>query len=212
MKKNIVFDFDHTLTTFDTIYPFLKFCNKDNFVIKNIKKTQWIFYIFLYRCKFITNDGLKSKGINLFIKGYSKNYIDNISQDFFKLIKYYDTVLTQLQFHLDRQDNIYISSASFYEYLSLLKSKYNSLKIVSSEIEYENGKVKGLKFNNYEENKLLYFQEKNIEIDLLYTDSYSDRFLAKIAKESVIVFKDGSLTKVNSYDKFCDYFNKKVNV
>jgi phosphoserine phosphatase len=209
MKKNVVFDFDHTLTTFDTIYPFLKFCNKDNFIVKKIKSLLWFVLIILYRFRIISNYNLKQMGIKLFLQGYSRDYIEAMSIKFNEQISYYDSVLEIFNSHIETKDNVFISSASYHEYLTVFSRKYENIKLSCSLIGYEDDKVTGLKFNNYEENKLLYFQDNNFEIDIFYTDSYSDRFLAKKAKKIVIVTKKGDFVVCNTYKEFYNYFKVK---
>lgn len=208
MAKNIVFDFDHTLTTFDTIYPFFKFCNKDNFILYNIKKGQWLFFLLLHRLKIFSNYDLKDRGVKLFLKGYSPEYIQEMSQKFYQKITYHNDVIEEFVLYLESGNNVYISSASFCDYLTIFAEKYQNVGLLCSTLNYINNKVKGIDINNYGENKLVYFQDKNIEIDVLYTDSYSDRFLAKISKKIKIISKNGNIIEFNNYEEFSNYFNK----
>ena len=213
MSKKIVFDFDQTLTTFDTIYPFLLFCNKDNIFLKFLKKFAWYLCSILYRLKIVDNFTLKNCGVKIFFKNYDKKYIEKKEEEFIKKIKYFDEVFNKLKEHLHKGNKVYISSASFEEYLNSFSNLYSlPLTILASQLEFKDNKVKGIKFNNYGEKKADYFKKNNIEIDLLYTDSYSDKSLAYLAKKIIIIDKKGHIIEIDSYEKFVNYFRGSTSL
>jgi len=207
MSKNVVFDFDNTLTTFDTIYPFLLFCCDDILFIQIIKKILWIVIKIIYKARLISNDNLKEIGIFMYLKKKEKVVIEKKAKRFFRTISYHPKVLNKLKYHLEVGDNVYISSASFAEYLNEFMKKYKVIKLNCSLLEYEFEKVQGLHYNNYGNKKLLFFNENNISIDVLYTDSLDDRFLAEEATIINIVDRNGSLLENLSYESFLDSFN-----
>ena len=209
MKKTIVFDFDDTITTFDTIYPFFKFCDKSGFFIKNLKKLLWYILVLMHRVKILSNYKLKEIGVMLFLDGYTLVQIEELSSKFLHKITYHDNVLEEFHRHIEAGNNVVISSASFYEYLSKFSAQYENVKLLSSKLKYVDGKIRGLKFNNYGKNKQIYFSDNNIKIDKLYTDSFSDRYLAQIAKEIVVVTKNSQMIHLNSYEQFLNFFIKK---
>ena len=207
MGQTIVFDFDETLSTFDTIYPFLLFCNKDSYLLLSIKKILWLITKVFLRLKVISNNKLKKIGIFLFIYKYPINDIIKSSESFFKKITYHQDVINELNKYLN-DNTVYISSASFGEYLGFFVENYKSVSLLCSTIKYANNKVSGLEFNNFAENKTFFFQQNNIAIDVLYTDSYSDEALAKISKKIILVQPNGALLEINSYFEFVNYFKK----
>jgi len=207
MRQTIVFDFDDTISTFDTIYPFLLFCNKDIYLRLVIKKTLWLISKVLLRLKIFSNDRLKQIGIFLFIYKYPKDYIFESAASFFTKITYHQKVIDELKKAL-KDNSVYISSASFDDYLAFFGQKYDTVTLLCSTIKYIDNKVSGLEFNNFAENKTLFFQQNNIEIDVFYTDSYSDKALAKISKKIILVQPNGSLLEINSYLEFINFFKK----
>lgn len=211
MKKNIVFDFDDTLTTFDTIYPFFKFCNTNNFFIFNGKKLLWYFSLLIYRSKIISNKKLKEIGVRLFLNNLTPIEVQSLASKFYQKITYHKDVLKQYTSHINSTDNIIISSASFYEYLTIFSTQHENVKLSCSQLDYTNGLLKGIKFNNYGKNKLNYFIHANIKIDTLYTDSFSDKYLAQISNNIIVVTKQGKMIHFDSYEDFSNFFKKRGN-
>lgn len=209
MEKVIVFDFDDTLTTFDTIFPFFNFSCENNLLVKNTKILALYFLMFLYKAGIISNKTLKNFGIKLFIKGLDKSRLIEISEKFIKQLSYHNSVLAKLEEHLQKGEKIIISSASFEEYLNISLPDNESVVKLSSKIKYINNKAISLEFNNYGAEKVNYFKNNGLKIDTFYTDSYSDRFLAEIAEKTVIVKKDGTMETFNRYSDFCNFFGKK---
>lgn len=209
MQKVIVFDFDDTLTTFDTIFPFFYFCCENNLFVKSTKKSGWYFLMFLYKAGIISNQTLKNLGIRLFIKGLSKSRIAELSEKFVKRLSYHNSVLAKLEEHLQKGEKVIISSASFEEYLNISLPDNKSLVKLSSKIKYIKDKARSLEFNNYGAEKVNYFKQNGLKIDTFYTDSYSDRFVAQTAEKIVVVKKDGSMETFNKYKEFCRFFGKQ---
>ena len=202
--KTIVFDFDNTLTTYDTIFPFLCFANNDGKLKKLLKKGVLLLYRIAYRLKLLSNFQLKNKAIRLFILDYSQEQIQQASQKFLDILGFHENVYACFCTCLDAEDTkVYISTASFLDYVELLKKTFPKLIIQASKLSYQGNKVKGLKSNNYGDAKI-----KNWEggkIDALFTDSLSDLPLAKISKEINIVTKNGRLKTCGSLNQFIQY-------
>ncbi len=201
-EKIIVYDFDKTLTYKDTLFGFF-YASIKNPLLDFPKLTIYIGSMVLAKFKVISNSLLKEIGVELFLKGKSSHDITLLSQKYARLIPFnnlYETL------HVDSQNDYFIISASFEEYLYPLFSK--DVHIIGSVLSYDGDKVSGLKFNCYKEKKVLALKQRGIEeIDLLYTDSYSDLALAKISKKIVIVDGD-KLIEVGNIDEFKRYFKR----
>ena len=78
-----VFDFDKTLTTFDTIYGFYNELNKKNLLIpRTIKRLILLIASILYKIRIINNDFLKSIGVWLFLKGVDLAVLEDIANQY----------------------------------------------------------------------------------------------------------------------------------
>lgn len=199
--KTIVFDFDDTITTFDTIFPFLFYANKDGYFFKSIKQGLCLFFRTCYRFKLINNFQLKDRAIKLLIGNYSQEEIKKAAADFFQEISFHETVARELnRWQKDPTAQVYISTASFLDYVELLKETYPQLIIQASELNYQDGKVTGLKSNNYGAEKMCPWKGKRI--DVFYSDSLTDLPLAQIANKICLITKNGVIRECDSLDHF----------
>ena len=201
-KKIIVYDFDKTLTKKDTLFGFFIF---------NAKKSIGFYFKILYyflsmilaKTNFISNRSLKNIGIKLFLSNLGKeqlrhkfiNYKSQISFNFlFDELKY------------NEKCDYYIISASFEEYVRPIFP--NFVNVFGSTISYKNNIAYSLLFNCYKKNKVQLLQQKGLtKIDVLFTDSFSDYALAKMAKKIFIVSKNQVIC-CDSISDFNKYFNK----
>ena len=192
----VVYDFDKTLTYKDTLLDFFLEFSKNPFKI--------LFYFLLMvfaKLKLISNDSLKKWGVKLFLKGVSKEKLEQKAEDYAKKIKT-NTVYKEIDF----KNRVLIVSASFEEYLKPLFPA--NVQIVASKLEYENNKVKGLLFNCYSKNKKTALKQLNIlKINTLFTDSYSDVSLAEISEKTVVV-KGDKIFVCNNLAEYKGCFNK----
>lgn len=187
----IVFDFDKTLTYRDTLFGFYKAVNQNNLIF-SIKRILLLIVAILYKIKLIDNNTLKKFGVFLFLKGIDKNIIKQKSKEYSSKIKL--NKIYNRDFQLYNLDDIILVSASFEDYL---KPIFPNVKILSSKLEYTtNGKVKGLKINLYSSAKNKELLKNGIDhIDILYTDSYSDKPLMEIS-DKVFIIKEGKKSLV----------------
>jgi len=192
-KKIIVFDFDKTLTYKDTLIGYYIFVSNKNFLFI-FKMLIYLFYMVLAKLKFVSNDKLKMKGVNLFLKGQN---IIKIKQ---KSIEYSEKIiLNKLYFNYDfnnLNERILIVSASFQDYIYPLFPK--NVEIIGSKLNIKDNKVIHLDLNCYSERKVETLKNKGIvEIDVLYTDSISDLPLANISSSSNVVLGDNYKKCIN---------------
>ena len=111
---------------------------------------------------------------------------------------------SNLDFNADAK--YFVLSASFQDYIRPIFP--NFVNVFGSTIKYKNDSAKGILFNCYKEQKAQLLKKQNIqEIDLLYTDSFSDFELAKMAK-NIIIVNDNRLINCKTHQEFATYFKK----
>jgi len=195
----VVYDFDKTLTYKDTLFGFFKSFSKNP-----LKIILYFIAMVLAKFKVISNSALKKFGVFLFIRGKDKDEVQRVSKEYAKSIKtnkIYDEVET-----ISQKNRVLIVSASFEDYLKELFSK--RVQIVASKLEYKDNKVSSVLFNCYSKSKLEVLKQMGVlKIDRFFTDSYSDKALAEISQEIVIVNKDDTMV-CKDIDEFKGYFNR----
>ncbi|CAA6820409.1 MAG: Phosphoserine phosphatase (EC [uncultured Sulfurovum sp.] len=200
MSKVIVYDFDKTLTYKDTLRGYFVYSGKKDlfFLVKNII---YFFSMVLVKLKMMTNVQLKEIGIKLFLSKLEENIFKEKALNYHNKITF-NKLFESLTYR--KENNYFIVSASFEEYLKPIFPEV--VNIVASKMTYVKSKPVGIKFNCYKENKVKALREVGVEtIDILYTDSYSDLEMAKIAKKIIIVNQD-TLIKCSSFNEFKQYF------
>lgn len=199
--KNIVFDFDDTLTQYDTFFPFLVYANQSMGLLKVLKMGLYLCLSLIYRLGWISNNTLKTCAIRLFIYNYTSKEINDAADQFWPLIKFHQKVINCLLEHLkNSKEQVYVTTASLKEYASKMQVVYPGLVVYGSELKYRENKVVGLEFNNYKQQKLCFFKDK--DIDVLYTDSLSDLPLARISKQIVAVNQKGEMEFLSGLEEF----------
>jgi phosphoserine phosphatase len=181
----VVFDFDKTLTDTDTLWGFYREVDGNSPVFA-LKRSLLLLSAFLYKARVINNTQLKRVGVRLFLKGKSRDYLSERAVGYARKIQLNDIYTNH--FLATPKEKRWIVSASFELYLQTL---FPEEKVVGSSLRFNNEKVSGLEENMYGEKKRYALEERGIDkIECLFTDSYSDRPLMNIAKETNII-KDG---------------------
>ena len=177
----VVYDFDKTLTTKDTVLGFFIACSKKDYTFfYNIL----VFFSLMvaHKIKLISNNHLKKIGVELFLKGKKKADLLDYGKTYSKKIPLNSVYH---RFFKKEISNPYIVSGSFLEYLLPIFPNGN---LICSEIEYAGDRVKTLKNNCYGLTKRILLEKRGItHIDQLYTDSLSDLPLAQIAGNIYLV-------------------------
>jgi phosphoserine phosphatase len=196
-KKIIVFDFDKTLTYKDTLIGYYIFVSNKGLIFI-FKMFIYLFYMILAKIKYISNEKLKIKGVNLFLKGKDMTELKKKSIDYSKKI-----LLNKLYFNYNfnnLNEKILIVTASFHDYIYPLFPK--NVKVIGSELKINKKQIIQLDSNCYSEKKVELLKDIGIEeIDILYTDSISDLPLAKISS-SIIIVSGNNYIKCSSYYEF----------
>lgn len=178
----IVFDFDKTLTNKDTLFGFYRQVDGDSSFF-SIKRVLLLFTGVASKLKLLNNDQLKAVGVRLFLKGKSKATIQKAAETYARKIQL-NGIYTEDYLVVPRDSRLIIS-ASFEEYLNILLADE---KILASQLQYKSGLVSGVKVNLYGAEKKVALHNIGLdEIDMLYTDSYSDEPLMVIAKKVYLI-------------------------
>ena len=190
----IIFDFDKTLTDYDTLLGFYRSASNSKGIFA-FKKLIFSLFSLCYKLKIINNDVLKSIGIIFFLYGKQKKEILKIAKEYSKNIKlnklYYNNFMDSIN-----SNKVLVVSASFEEYLIHL---FPQDILIASQIKYSsNGRVVGLERNIYGEKKKIALAKNNIKnIDILYTDNLSDKPLMEISK-TIYLIKNGEIFLVKN--------------
>lgn len=190
MAQVIVFDFDKTLTTHDTILPFFVFCA--------LKHPFRSLFIPLYvACKVLSKIGViavrkeKELGLRLLcprrygdFKAYAEEYAEKLKSK--ALNRVYFSDLAQYK---DAGSRLVIASASFQEYLQHI---FPQQEVIGSACRVSpNGLIAGLAKHPFKERKAEALRTAGIEvIDVFYTDSEADMPVAEMSR-TVKWVKDG---------------------
>ena len=175
--KDIVayFDFDGTITTKDTLIPFVLYATGwVNFVYK-LPLSFWIFC--LYLCKFIDNENAKQRFLTLMLRGKTSARLEKLAKNFAltKLDKYIKPeIYAKLEYHNEHGHNIILISANLGIYLRYWAKKHHLTGIIATEIEFINDRTTGrlATRNCYGEQKTVrltaYLNENNLEYAYSY--------------------------------------------
>lgn len=142
MKKVYFFDFDGTLTTHDTMFMFLRFCDKEKFAIKFILH---IPLFVLLKLKLVKAEKVKRQFIASVLKDKSEKYLLEKSEAFFQ--ENYPSLVreTSLEFiqNIDySKTECYIVTASLDVWVKPFAQKFK-MKLIATEAKFENGVFSG---------------------------------------------------------------------
>lgn len=187
MEKTVVFDFDKTLTNYDTILPFFIFCCKGRPLLL-LFLPLFIFIKILTKFNIISVQKEKEIGLLLFCPKRIADF-KNLCVDYSKTIKlnsiyynyYQDTVTNQ-------STKVIIASASFQYYLEPLFS--GSLVIGTTLKINKKNKIIGICCHPFNMEKLRELKKYGItKIETFYTDSINDLPVVKHAEKTVWIKK-----------------------
>jgi phosphatidylglycerophosphatase C len=211
-KYNIVayFDFDGTLTKYDTLLPFViyvvgyrKFIMKLHLLVP---------ILILYWCKIINNEIAKQSMLRTLLKNYSKQFIENKAQEFAKnkLCKWLNPfVLSRMNYHKEHNHKIIIVSANLATYLRYWASAHKLDGVIATEIEFVNNVCSGnlSSPNCYGAEKIMrikqYLSDNNINFDYSYGygNSHGDYQLLLYVNEAYWINKN-SIVAWNEYRNY----------
>lgn len=179
-----VFDFDKTLTDYDTLFGFYRMANKNDAVFQ-MKRFLLLSFAIGTKLKLFSNSQLKKCGVALFLKGKSEKELENAARQYADKIEL-NSIYKKDFLDCPKHERIIISAS----YEIYLKKLFPGEKIIGSRLAYKQQKVKGVERTIFGKNKTVALGELGIdEIECLYTDSFSDRPLMDIAKQVYLVNK-----------------------
>lgn len=169
------FDFDGTLTTKDTLLPFLIHCVGWLKFILNLHRTLPV--AVLYLLKIITNEVAKERTLIILLKGYPLSYLDNKAKSFAysKITRYIrPDVFAKMEYHREHGHKVILISANLAVYLNYWAQLHSLDGVVATEIEFINNVASGrlATHNCYGAQKVLrlkrYLEENNLSFGYTY--------------------------------------------
>ena len=173
------FDFDGTLIKKESFALFLLFSAGYLKVILNI--IPLLYSYILYKLDIITNMSAKERAITKLLKGFSKEYLENLAKAFAtkKLDKLINPqVYSRLEYHLEHGHTIVIVSANLSLYLNYWSRMHNVDEVLASVIDYEdgvcNGKLVGLNCYGKQKVKRIIEYLNHNKLNMQYSYGYGN--------------------------------------
>jgi len=186
----VLFDFDGTITTDDSLIKFIRFVVGDAKFIWGMVLLSPI--IIAYKLKFIPNDKAKQYMLSYFFKGISEEKFMQVAHEY--SLKHIKTILRpkameKIAWHKEHRHKIVIISASIECWLKPWCDE-NNLELIATKLKIKNGTVTGkfLTKNCYGIEKVNRIHEtynlNDYDYIYAYGDSRGDKELLELADES----------------------------
>ena len=203
MSRIVVYDFDKTLTSDDTLFGFFRHAAPKG-VLYGPKLLLYIAAMAAAKWGIVENTRLKAWGVRLFLYGMEEERYLERSRSYARRIRCNDLCI-RLR-HEEEPEESLVVTASFVPYVSACMQE--KMPVIGSDVQIEKGRVVALAYNCYGEEKARRLRAQGIErIARLYTDSYSDAALAKMAEE-IYVVSDGHIEACPDFEAFRRYFGR----
>jgi HAD superfamily hydrolase (TIGR01490 family) len=138
------FDFDGTLTTRDTLLPFILYAVG---FIKFLSKLHLVLMVLvLYAMKIFDNEQAKEFFLTIMLKGLDKEYLEGKAYNFAlkRLDRYIKAdVYAKLEYHLEHHHQVILVSANLAIYLRYWIKKHCLTDVIATELEVCNGVITG---------------------------------------------------------------------
>ncbi|SEG36636.1 HAD-superfamily subfamily IB hydrolase, TIGR01490 [Halpernia humi] len=188
MKKLYFFDFDGTLTKHDTMFMFLKHCDKFRFA------KQFVLHLPLFsllKLKLAKAENVKRHFIASILKGHTKSFLEEKAQSFFE--ENYPSLIREnaLEFikNINRDlSESYIVSASLDIWVKPFADKFN-MKLIATEALFKDGifmgKFKGANCNGKEKVRRIReeIKDKKFDKSIAFGDTEGDRAMLDFVNE-----------------------------
>jgi phosphatidylglycerophosphatase C len=186
----VLFDFDGTLTTRDTIWPFASFlfghCGRS-------RATRVALLLSLTKLKLhcATNHSFKKRFMSLIVQGESSKKIEALTECFHetRLEPILDQpVVRSLHRHVKQGDDVYLVSSNFDFFLRPLQERWNVKGILATRSEVRDGQFTGRILGQACDGKekldrvIACFGELRAREAVAYGDSRSDSFLLNFVR------------------------------
>ena len=191
MKRTVVvFDFDGTLTTKDTLLEFIKFaCGKRRFFAGFLLYSP---LLVLMKLRLYANWKAKEKIFTYLFKGMDYEAFKSLGMAFSGVVETIkrDETVAEIKKHITEGHDVYVISASIEDWVRPWCEKYKVKEVLGTKIEVDkNGKVTGkfLTKNCYGQekiNRLLREEPNRNDYSLIaYGDSRGDKEIISFADE-----------------------------
>lgn len=190
-NKIIVYDFDKTLTNYDTTLPFFLYCSKKK-PFGFIKLPFFFCVKIMSKFRLITVKREKEIGLKLFC---SKKYSDfkNDAITFSEKIVLNDLYREDFQNNEFENNKIIVASAAFKDIIDCLFP--NSINYGTTLKVDNRGLIIGIDIHPFNKEKLEVLNKSGIyHIEKFYTDSENDIYVSEISKNTFWV-KNGEIVK-----------------
>lgn len=186
----VLFDFDGTLTTRDTIWPFASFLWANGRRRRGARASVFLSLIKL-RLHVSSNHLLKEQFMRRLVQGESEKEIRGLAERFHEthlepILN--RTVIRSLLEHVERGDDVYLVSSNFDFFLKPLQERWNATGILATRTEVREGhftgRILGQACDGREklDRVISYFGEYRTREAIAYGDSRSDSFLLDFVK------------------------------
>lgn len=182
MEEFDVYDFDKTLYKKDSTIEFYRFCLKEK---KSIVIYLPIQIVYLVLFMFTKKDKYKEK---FFVFLRSVNNVNNVVERFWIKNK---KLIRNNMISSEKRKIVISASPEF-----LIKKICNEIGIdivIATKVNYITGKFESKNCHDSEKLKRLKLELPRCKINNFYSDSYSDKFLAREAKNAYLVGKNGEI-------------------
>lgn len=183
----IVFDFDKTITKFDTLTGFYAQCVHDR-SFSTLRRACYFWVQCFYKVGLINNRRLKEAGVLLFLKGLSCDVLLQKSVEYGKKIEI-NELCKPLLAKYSKESEVIVMTASYDCYVREAMESFG-WTVFGAELKFGgNGEVVGLRKNLFGQEKADFLEKhmKISRIEAVITDSYSDQPLIDIAENAFLV-------------------------
>lgn len=184
-----VYDFDETILYGDTEEYFIPWIFK-NYPHLQSYYSEYIFYLTIQKMGLITQDDSRPH-MYAFLKG-----IENIDEVVEKFWDEHEKFVKKWYFDIQRKDDLIISASPEFLLIPICK-RLGISRLIASFMDKKTGKLTD-KFN-YGERKVTRYREVygDETPECFYSDSESDRFMARISAKAIKVIDDELVDWVN---------------
>jgi len=211
-NKAVFFDFDYTLTNFDSFKSFLIFYYSKNF-IKFLIYFPFLFFAFVFRKLKIINLKTAKELLLIGLKGKSRTSIHKLGQDFIniKFEKLFNKkALQTIQNFRQTGYLIFLVTSAPNIYFEHVKNRFGFNEVCCCEMIYKNnvftGKISSHTCFGMEKKKYILLVSKQHSIDLsksyAYTDNISDLPMLEVVGNPVVVNVNNELIKLAQQRKY----------
>jgi phosphatidylglycerophosphatase C len=192
----VLFDFDGTLTTRDTVLPLGLFLARTAHAKKRLRVVYVLLLLTALKLRILSNHRFKERFCRLLLRGKSENEIDTLAQLF--VDSYVNrilnkTVVDAMRGHQRNGDEVYVVSSNFSFLLRHLMRAWGFQGVIGTDAEVEAGRftggIRGRVCDGGEKlsRVLAIFGRERVRSAVAYGDSRSDHYLLEFVKTGIWV-------------------------